>query len=227
MSLEIFDDLEQGTNEWLRLRAGILTASTIGQMLTPTGKVANNDKTRAFVYQLVGERITGEPTFIPPTWDMQRGTHSEPFARDLYSELYAPVTEIGFMLMVEPDYRLGYSPDGIVGDDGLIEIKSPRLASHVRTIADDEPPAKYMAQLQAGLLVSGRQWIDYVSYFPGRELYVKRVRPDEWWQEAIITAATRFEDDARNLMEDYENHATGLYLTPNIDVFTGETYDHS
>lgn len=227
MSLEIFDDIEQGTDEWMRLRAGILTASTIGQMLTPTGKVANNDKTRAFTYQLVTERITGEPTCIPPTWDMARGTFSELYARNLYATHYAPVTETGFMLMIEPEYRLGYSPDGLVGDKGLIEIKSPRTVSHVRTTIAARMPSKYMAQIQAGLLVSKRDWCDFVSYCPGLPLYVERIYPVPAWQEAIITAATRFEQDARNLMADYENHAKGLYLTPYIDVFTGETYDNS
>lgn len=227
MSTMVFGDVEQGSAEWLRLRAGILTASTVGQMLTPTGRLGSNDKTRALIFQLVTERITGEPTYVPPSWDMKRGTFSEPYARDLYSELYAPVTETGFMLMVEPEYRLGYSPDGMVGEDGLIEIKSPQAKGHVQTILADEPPAKYVAQLQTGLLVSGRQWIDYVSYCPGLPLYVKRVKPDEQWHASIREAATRFEEAANSLMADYQAHADHLHPTPNIDVFDGETYDYA
>lgn len=131
------------------------------------------------------------------------------------------------MLLVEPEYRLGYSPDGMVGEDGLIEIKSPQAKGHVQTILADEPPAKYVAQLQTGLLVSGRQWIDYVSYCPGLPLYVKRVFPDEQWQASIREAATRFEEAAKDLMADYQAHADHLHPTPNIDVFNGETYDYA
>lgn len=227
MSLTVFDDVEQGSAEWLRLRAGILTASTVGQLLTPGGKPAANEKTRALTLQLVAERVTGEPMAIQPTWDMRRGTFSEPYARELYSEAYAPVTETGFMLLVDLDWRLGYSPDGLVGNDGLIEIKSPRPAKHVQTILDGTPPSQYVAQLQAGLLVSGRAWIDYVSYSPGLPLFVCRVEPDVKWRASIVEVARRFEADANTLQTEYTAQTKRLTPTPFIDVFTGDTHDYA
>jgi putative phage-type endonuclease len=133
------------------------------------------------------ERITGWTEDTPMNSDMWRGVESEPFAREVYSDNYGEVTEVGFMRRDEDGWTLGYSPDGLVGDDGLIEIKAPRAKTHLRTILADEVPAHYMAQCQAGLLVTGRKWIDFVSYVGGMPLYVKRVEPDPAWF-AVITA---------------------------------------
>ena len=151
------------------------------------------------------------------TSDMWRGVESEPFARDVYSEHHAEVTEVGFMLREEDGWKLGYSPDGLVGDDGLIEIKSPRAKTHLRTILADEVPGHYMPQLQAGLLVSGRKWIDFVSYVGGMPLYIKRVLPDPAWFAAITAACVAFQATAAQTVADYEKRVAGLPLTERID----------
>jgi hypothetical protein len=169
----------------------------VGQLITAkTFTPANNDTARALTMHLVAERITGhvEPTFS--TIDMERGHWDEPVARDLYSEHYAPVREVGFMRDMFEHAPMGYSPDGLVGDDGLIEIKSRRQKKQLATILADEVPAENVAQCQAGLLVSGRSWLDFVSYCAGMPLYVKRVTPDPRWQVAIIDALTAFEESA-------------------------------
>src|SRR5690606_36899576 len=135
-----------------------VTASVVGQLITTkTIKPAANDTSRALTALLVAERITGwsDPVYVSD--DMMRGTLDEPVARDLYSKHYAPVVECGFMVRYEDGWRLGYSPDGLVGDDGLIEVKSRRAKAQLVTILADEVPASNMAQIQAGLLVSGRQ----------------------------------------------------------------------
>jgi hypothetical protein len=105
----------------------------------------------------------------------------------------------------------------LVGDDGLIEIKSPRQKGHFLTVVDDEVPARHMAQLQAGLLVSGREWIDFISYHGGMHLWPKRVTPDPKWQGAIIAAARRAEEAITEMVAKYERAVVGLPLTERID----------
>ena len=89
--------------------------------------------------------------------------------------------------MVRDDwgFKIGYSPDGLVGKDGLIEIKSRRPKKHLQTIIAGTVPAENMAQIQAGLLVSGRDWCDYISYCGGMRPWIKRVEPDTRWSPSI------------------------------------------
>jgi len=220
MTLHIYEDLEQGTPEWLAARAGIVTASVVGQLVTAkTVKPAANDYSRALTATLVAERITGHVEPIHEAADMLRGTLDEPYARDLYSEHYAPATEVGFIVRDDWGFRLGYSPDGLVGDDGLIEIKSRRQKKQLATILADEVPLENMAQIQCGLLVTGREWLDYVSYCGGMPLYVTRVLPDPKWHAAIIDAVTIFEETAAQMLEAYAVAVDGSPLTERIDHF--------
>lgn len=223
MALSVYEDLEQGSPEWLQARCGIVTASTVGKLLTATGKVANNDTSRALTQSLVAERITGRVEYMFPNRDMQRGTMLEPYARDLYAAHYAPVTEVGFMRLDSPDaWSLGYSPDGLVGDDGLLEIKSRNPRTQINAIMFDRVPAANMAQLQAGLLVTGRDWIDYCSYSPGLPLYVKRVHPDRAWFAAITEAVDTFTVTARQQINAYRARTTGMPNTEWFDPFDQE-----
>lgn len=223
MTLTIYDTLEQGTPEWLEARRGIVTASTVGKLVTATGRVANNDTSRALIHALIAERITGRVEYTAPSRDMQRGTLLEPYARDLYVRHYAPVQEIGFMRFENGNgSAIGYSPDGLVGDDGLIEIKSRTPRIQVNTILADRVPAANMAQLQAGLFVSGRDWIDYVSYSPGLPLYVKRVQPDAAWFAAIIYAVEAFEATARETLTQYHAAVANMPATEYFDPFDQE-----
>jgi predicted phage-related endonuclease len=123
--------------------------------------------------------------------------------------------------MVRDDFgfRLGYSPDGLVGDDGLIEIKSRRQKKHLATMLADEVPLENMAQIQCGLLVSGRAWCDYVSYCGGMPLYVKRVLPDKKWHDAILEAVKTFEETVAQMIDNFELAAAGRPLTDRIDHY--------
>ena len=218
MSLHIYNDLEQGSEEWLAARRGIVTASVVGQLITArTIKPADNDISRALTTLLVAERITGwsDPVFVNN--DMLRGTLDEPIARDLYSEQHAKAVEVGFMVRDDRGFPIGYSPDGLVGDDGLIEIKSRRQKKHLTTILTDTVPAENMAQIQAGLLVSGRDWCDYVSYCGGMPLWVIRVHPDERWHAAIVAAVQQFETTAAEMVADYHARTAGRPATERID----------
>jgi len=220
MTLTTYEDLEQGTPEWLAARCGIVTASVVGQLITPkTVKPAANDYSRALAVTLTAERITGHVEPIHENQDMLRGTLDEPFARDKYAEHYAPVSEVGFLVRDDWGFRLGYSPDGLVGDDGLIEIKSRRQKKHLATILADEVPLENMAQLQCGLLVSGRTWIDYVSFCSGMPLYRKRVYPSPTWEAAILNAVESFEAASAQMIERYTEATAGMPPTERLDHF--------
>lgn len=230
MSLHIYKDLEQGSEEWLQARAGIVTASTVGQLITTkTLKTAQNDTARGLVSILTAERITGHVEETYPNRDMQRGTLSEPYAREIYEQHHAPVTEVGFMVRDDWGFKIGFSPDGLVGEDGLIEIKSPRQKTHLNTLLTGQVPIHYMAQCQTGLLVSGREWVDFISYNSGMPFFVKRVHPDDKWRQAILAAVQGFENDAAALIETYQLRVKGRPMTERIDVFEEEmeiTFSH-
>ena len=175
-------DLIQGSEEWLAARCGLLTASEMKLILTPTLAIARNEHTRAHVYELLAQRISQyvEPHYISA--DMLRGQEDEIEARALYAQHYAPVEEAGFITNDRWGFTIGYSPDGLVGADGLIECVPAKRA-----------PSDYLLQVQTGLLVSERSWCDLVSYSGGLPLAVIRVHPMPEVQEAILAAAQDFE----------------------------------
>ena len=210
MTIQHFPDLIQGSDEWLAARLGILTASEVHKILTPTLKIADNDKTRAHVYELLAQRITQyvEPTYIGDA--MIRGHEDEVWARMAYSEHVAPVHDMGFVTNDQWGFKLGYSPDGMVGADGLIECKSRRQGLQVKTIVENVAvdqgetiPAEHLLQLQTGLLVTERQWIDYISYSGGLPMVVIRVWPNPKVQAAIIEAAQDFEERIAEKLAQY------------------------
>lgn len=214
MTLTIHKELEQGSDEWLQARCGLLTASTIGKLITPsTLKVADNETSRGLTYTLAAERITGHVEYVHPSFDMQRGTDDEPFAREVYAKTYAPVEEIGFVTLETADWKLGYSPDGFVGNDGLIEIKSRKPEKHMSHVLSGRPPAYNMAQMQAGMLITGRAWCDYISFSAGLPLWVSRVYPDTRWVNAITTAAAEFEINITNIVDNFTKATDGLPMT--------------
>ena len=218
MSLTIHDDILQGTEAWHQLRLGLVTASTVGALITPA-KIApaNNETARGLVAALAAERITGWADEIPMSSDMWRGVMDEPIARAHYAEHHAPVFETGFMVLDRDGMRLGYSPDGLVGDNGLIEIKSRKAKTHLQTILTDTVPAANMAQLQAGLLVSGRAWIDYVSWCGGMPMHVIRVTPDPRWFDAITTAVESAETAIAGHVDHYATLTAGRPATERIN----------
>jgi hypothetical protein len=214
MSLHTYADIIQGSDEWLEARRGIVTSSVAGQLITPkTVKPATNTHSRALTAQLVAERITGWAEAPYVGHDMIRGTYDEPVALGIYADHYAPVTQVGFMVRDDWDVRIGYSPDALVGDDGLIEIKSRVPKHHLATIIAGEVPSEFVAQIQCGLLVSGRQWCDYVSFCGGMPMWRKRVEPDQQWFEAIVAAVGAFEQTAAEMVATYQAAVAGLPAT--------------
>lgn len=218
-NLTTYPDLEQGTLEWLEARRGIVTASVVGKLVTPTLKVANNDTSRGLTRLLVAERITGrvEPTFQSDA--MMRGHLDEPLARDHYSQHRSPVREFGFMVREIDGARLGYSPDGLVGGDGLIEVKSAEPKIHLDRLLGAPIPHGHMAQMQTGLLVSGRQWCDHVSWCGGMPMHVTRVEADPEWHAVITAALGAFEASARDIERAYRMATKDLPATEYINHF--------
>lgn len=191
MSIKIFN-AAQGSDQWFDLRRGILTASEMKLVITPTLKVADNDKTRQHLYELAAQRISGytEPHYIGD--EMLRGYEDEIYAREKYEKNFAPVTNVGFITNDKWGFTLGYSPDFLVGDDGQGECKSRRQKYQIETIINDEMPGEYAIQVQTGLLVTERDWCDFISYSGGLPMFVKRIYPNEIMQTAIINGAKQF-----------------------------------
>lgn len=208
MTIVINDEVHQGSEEWHQLRCGLLTASEMKLIITPTLKAASNDKERAHLYELLAQRITGyvEPSYISDS--MLRGMEDEIEAVAEYGRNYAEVQTVGFITNDKWGFTIGYSPDGLVGDDGQIECKSRAQKYQIQTIVNYVPENQidpdYMIQVQTGLLVSERKWCDLVSYCGGLPMATVRVYPDEKIQAAILDAASGFESRINAAMEKYK-----------------------
>jgi hypothetical protein len=194
----IHAEFYQGSEEWAAARCGMLTASEMKLILTPTTlKAAQNEKERGHLFELLAQRISKyvEPQYVSD--DMLRGQEDETEALDLYDKHFAPIERVGFITNDKWGFTLGYSPDALVGKDGLVECKSRRQKFQVETfinnVAESTVPAEFLLQVQTGLLVSERSWLDFISYSGGLPLAVIRAYPDEKVQEAIVAAAGGFE----------------------------------
>ena len=155
---------EQGTEAWLQARAGKATASRAGDVLA---KIRSGESASRYNYkaQLVTERLTGLPTDSYTSAEMQWGIDHEAEARAVYEAVNdVEVIETGFKQHNNLD--AGASPDGLVGTDGLIEIKCPNSISHIKTIIDGTAPKKYIPQMMMQMWITNRKWCDFVSYDP-------------------------------------------------------------
>lgn len=227
MSIKYHDAFEQGSLDWLNARCGLLTASEVRHIINPPPKeetrvkkngepykqrewnvVADDDKAKMHIYELAAQRLTKfvEPMF--QSFDMIRGQTDEAEARARYSETRAPVREVGFITNDRWGFTLGYSPDGLVGDDGAIEVKSRKQKYQVQTVVEyaltGGIPADFVMQHQTGLLVSERQWIDFCSFSEKLPMAVIRVHPDDVIQAAILEAAAAAEDKIQKIIATYQ-----------------------
>lgn len=174
--------IEQGTPEWFAQRLGKVTASRVADIIakTKTGVAASRGN---YLAQLVAERLTGQAADSFKSGAMQHGTETEPMARMAYeTETGQMVTEVA--MIQHPKIEMaGASPDGLVGEDGLIEIKCPNTSTHIATLMADKAPSGYMAQMQWQMACTGRAWVDFVSFDPrmpeDMQLFIKRVPRDE------------------------------------------------
>lgn len=189
---------EQGTQEWMRRRLGKLTASRMADVLATT-KSGPSASRKNYLAQLVAERMTGVPADTFSNSAMQWGTENEPLARAEYELLYdVMVDQVDFV--EHPTLEMcGASPDGLIGSDGLIEIKAPNTATHIEYLLAGVPPHRYKPQMALQLICTGRQWCDFVSYDPrmpeSHRLFVTRYTPDSEYLETVTAAAKAFLDE--------------------------------
>lgn len=220
--LTVYEELEQGSDQWLQARCGLICSSDLNKIITPTLKTANNDNTKKHAYHLASERITSyvEPAYIGD--NALKGYEGELIAREIYAEHYAPVTEIGGMVRDFGGFKLWSSPDGVVGSDGGLEIKTRAAKYQTETISTMEVPIEHRLQVQSALMVSGRDWWDYVSYSGGMPLCVIRVEPDPVMQEAIRFGCEAFEEKVQKVIEDYHKGLQSMAKVINTERVNNE-----
>ena len=200
--------MDQGTEEWFTIRIGKVTASRVADVIakTKTGYSASRDN---YMAQLVCERLTGQKGESFTNAAMQHGTETEPLARAAYEASQdVLVDEVGFV--PHPTIEMaGASPDGLVGDDGLIEIKCPNTATHIDTLLSQTVPGKYNTQMQFQMACTGRQYCDFVSFdnrLPEElQLFVTRVPRDEVFirliESEIVQFIAELDDKINKLMK--------------------------
>jgi hypothetical protein len=202
MNLEIYD-CEQGSPEWFACRLGIPTASEFATVMA-SGRGGGESKTRRkYLLTLIGERLTGQ---IAPGFSndhMERGKVMEDEARDLYA-MVAEVEpqRIGFMRRGDA----GASPDSLVGDKGLLEIKTKLPHLQLECLLDEKLPAEHAKQIQGQLWISGREWCDLVCYWPALPPFIKRVERDERAIAEIKIAVEDFNAELQALMGQLEKY---------------------
>lgn len=188
MSLQIIN-CEQGSAEWFAARAGIPTASEFATVLAKARNGGESKGRRTYMLKLVGERLTGQPMESYSNDHMERGKVMEAEARDLYAMVReVDLQPVGFMRRGDA----GASPDSLVGDAGLAEIKTKLPHLQIEVLLADRVPAEHVAQVQGQLWISGREWCDFVSYWPGLPLFVKRVERDEAYIATLAAAVAEF-----------------------------------
>jgi putative phage-type endonuclease len=171
----------QGSEEWLAIRCGKATASRVADIVARTKTGYGASRTN-YLAELVAERLTGVPAERYQNSAMQWGVDTEAEARTAY-EFYADadVQQVGFI--AHPTIgETGASPDGLVGDAGMLELKCPNTATHIETLLGQSVPGKYVTQIQWQLACTGREWCDFASYDPrlpeSMRLFVKRIERD-------------------------------------------------
>ena len=200
---------QQGSEEWKADRIGKATGSRIPDIITRLKSGGFSAMRKAYATQLALERISKQPYSFQPNAAMQHGTNTEPLARDAYkATIFEDVTEVGFIN--HPSIlNSGASPDGLVGDDGLVEIKCPESHTHISTVLDGVVPEKYFPQIQWQLACTERKYCDFVSYDPrcpeNLQLFVRRVERDDCFIATTEELVRRFLTEVDELTQQLNN----------------------
>ena len=188
-------DIEQGTDEWFAIRCGKVTASRVADVIATT-KSGYSASRANYEAQLICEILTGKPAESYSNAAMQWGTETEPLARAHYElKTGNMVNQIGFVEhpMIE---QAGASPDGLIGEDGCIEIKCPNTSTHLDTLLSQKVPSKYITQMTWQMVCTGRKWCDFVSYDPrlpeNLQLYIERIELDEDYAKKLQNEVVMF-----------------------------------
>ena len=191
--MKIYNELTQGSDEWGAIRLGKITASNFSKVMAKGA-----GKTRqSYLYKLAAEIITGDQVDHYTNDAMLHGTETEPMARAAYCfENDIEVTEVGF---IETDEYLGCSPDGLVGDDGLVEIKCPVTTTQIATFLSGRMPTTHKAQVQGQIWISEKSWCDFVSFDPrvnGKASYFcERIYRDDDYIKTLEIEVEKFKNE--------------------------------
>jgi putative phage-type endonuclease len=200
-------EIIQGSQEWINSRLGKVTASRIADLTAKLKSGKPSSSREDYLIETVTERLTGQPLDFFQTKDMQWGVEKEPFARAAYEERF--FVEVVQVAMVEHPFiaMAGASPDGLVEEHGLIEIKCPKTKTHVNTLLSGEAPEQYIPQMQWQMACTGRQWCDFVSFDPRLpehlQMFVKRVPRNQ----ALIT---QYEQEVNAFLREVEDFINRL-----------------
>jgi len=205
--------IEQGSPEWLAIRLGKVTASRIADVMAKgkSGEAATREDYRT---ELVVQRLTNSPGESFTNAAMEWGTQTEPMARIAY-EAHANifVEQVAFVDHSKIEW-FGCSPDGLVGETGLLEIKCPASKTHIKYLLGSKPPAKYVPQMQCQMAVTGREWCDFVSYDPrlpeDLQLFVVRLERDEEYIKAMEAEVEKFLGEVSEMYSKLKEINNGL-----------------
>ena len=189
----------QGSAEWLDIRRGKITASRIADVLAVLKKGGEGAARRNYRIEQIAERLSGrsEDHYVSP--EMEWGTEFEPIARSAYEiATESMVDTVGFVLHPTFDFA-GSSPDGLVGDDGGLELKCPKTTTHIKWLMDGGVPEEHQAQCLWNMICCERQWWDFMSYDPrmpeGRKIFIVRMNRDEARIAEIEAEVSKFNDE--------------------------------
>ena len=200
-------EIEQGTDAWFQTRLGKATGSRIADIVAKT-KTGYSTSRENYMAQLICERMTGKVAESYSNSAMQWGTETEPLARAAYEvKTGLTVNQIGFV--DHPSILMtGASPDGLVGDSGMIEIKCPNTATHIETLLSGKVPTKYLTQMTWQMCCTGRHWTDFVSYDPrlpeNLQLFIKRVEYDPKYAAELEQEVIKFLDEVEQKIKQLE-----------------------
>lgn len=200
--------MEQRTEEWFAQRAGKVTASRVSDVVAKT-KSGYSASRANYMAQLVAERLTGKPVESFSNAAMEWGTEQEPYARAEYeSKADVLVDEVAFVLHPSIAFS-GASPDGLVGSEGLVEIKCPNTATHIDYLLGKQVPPKYKPQMAWQLACTQRSWCDFVSFDPRlpekHQLFVIRYIPEAGYIKELEAEVSKFLDEVQETLNQLEN----------------------
>jgi putative phage-type endonuclease len=191
-------NLEQRSPEWYALKAGLPSASNFDKIVTSKGVESKQQK--QYLYKLAGEKLLGKTEDGYRNSIMEKAIILEEEARNMYSLITSQeVEQVGFCL--DDSGLYGVSPDGLVGDDGLLEIKCPLLSTHIEYLLNNKLPTEYFQQVQGQLMVTGRKWCDFMSYYEGIKPFIIRVNRDEAFINCLQNSLQTFCQELAELIE--------------------------
>jgi hypothetical protein len=189
---------EQGTDAWFAARCGVPSSSNFDKIVTMKGELSK--QAEKYMFKLAGELVSGRTEESYQNAAMLRGIELEAEARQMYELITGNVVDqVGFCIHDSID--AGCSPDGLVGDDGGMEIKCPSMAVHVEYLLDGKLPSAYYQQVQGSLFISGRKWWDFVSYYPSIKPLIVRVEPDLAFHAALKAELVTFSKELKSIVK--------------------------